>query len=125
MIDTFKTSLKQLFTSRYLTTMAIITLALAIAYLVFILVSVRPSELQVVTHYTAFGVSRFYTDQWWYLLGFGVFGLMTAFFHIALSIKVFVAKGHPLAIMVAWLGIAILLFAWITSFYIINVRSML
>ena len=125
MIETLKIHLKQLFTSRYLTTMAIITVVLAIAYLVFILVSVRPSELQVVTHYTAFGVSRFYTDQWWYLLGFGVFGLMTAFFHIALSIKLFVAKGHPLAIMVAWFGVAILLFAWITSFYIINVRSML
>ena len=125
MIETLKTAFKQLFTSRYLTTMAVITVALAVAYLIFIIVSVRPSELQVVTHYTAFGISRFYTDQWWYLLGFGVFGLLTAVFHIGLSIKMLVTKGRPLAILVAWMGIAILLFAWITSFYLINVRTML
>lgn len=125
MIETLKTAFKQLFTSRYLTTMAIIIIALAIAYLIFVIVSVRPSELQVVTHYTAFGISRFYTDPWWYLLGFGLFGLVTAFFHIALAIKIYIAKGHPLAIMVLWFGIAILLFVWITSFYLINVRSML
>jgi hypothetical protein len=91
--------------------------------LVFILINVRPSELQLVTHYTAFGVTQLYRDQWWYLLGFAVLGLFTAFFHTALAIKMYVTKGSPLAIMVLWLGIGIILFAWVMSFSIINVWS--
>lgn len=122
-ISTITQSLKELFTNRYLTVLAISSVVLSLLFLVYILIMVRPSELQLVTHYTAFGVTQLYRDQWWYLLSFGAFGLFTAFFHTALSIKMYVTKGHPLAIMIAWLGIGIILFAWIMSFSIINVWS--
>jgi len=122
-IETLKQSFKELFTNRYLTVLAIVSFVLALLFLVFILINVRPSELQLVTHYTAFGVTQLYRDQWWYLLGFAVFGLFTAFFHTALAIKMYVTKGSPLAIMVLWLGIGIILFAWVMSFSIINVWS--
>lgn len=121
--DKFSNSVKQLFTSRYLATLSIVLVILAVAYTVYIALSVRPSDLQLVTHYTAFGVTHIYRDQWWYLLSFAVFGLLVAFLHIALSIKVYEAKGRSLAIMVAWLGIAILAMAWVTSFSIINIWS--
>lgn len=121
--NTLTHSIKALFTNRYLATLCIIMVALAIAYTVFIVASVRPSELQLVTHYTAFGTTHLYRDQWFYLLGFAGFGLLAAFFHTALSIKIFLTKGHPLAIMFAWFGIGILVFAWIVSFSIINVWS--
>lgn len=121
--DKFSNSVKQLFTSRYLATLSIVLVILAVAYTVYIALSVRPSDLQLVTHYTAFGVTHIYRDQWWYLLSFAAFGLLVAFLHIALSIKVYEAKGRSLAIMVAWLGIAILAMAWVTSFSIINIWS--
>lgn len=121
--DKFSNSVKQLFTSRYLATLSIVLVVLAIAYTVYIALSVRPSDLQLVTHYTAFGVTHLYRDQWWYLLSFAVFGLLMAFLHIALSIKIYEAKGRSLAIMFAWLGIAILGMAWATSFSIINIWS--
>lgn len=122
-IQTIQTAIKELLTNRYLTVLASITAALAVLFVVYILVAVRPSELQLVTHYTAFGVTKLYRDQWFYLLGFGAFALIVAFMHISLSIKLYVTKGHPLAIMVAWMGIGILLFAWIVAFSIINVWS--
>lgn len=121
--DKFSNSVKQLFTSRYLATLSIVLVILAVAYTVYIALSVRPSDLQLVTHYTAFGVTHIYRDQWWYLLSFAAFGLLVAFLHIALSIKVYEAKGRSLAIMVAWLGIAILAMSWVTSFSIINIWS--
>lgn len=123
LLSTIKLSIKELLTNRYLTVLAIITAVLAVLFVVYILVAVRPSELQLVTHYTAYGVTKLYRDQWFYLLGFGAFALLVAFFHIGLSIKLYVTKGHPLAIMVAWMGIGILLFAWIVAFSIINVWS--
>lgn len=122
-ITTIQTSLKELITNRYLTTLAIVTALLAVLFLTYILLAVRPSELQLVTHYTAYGVTHLYRDQWFYLLTFGLFGLLVAFFHTAVAIKLYLTKGHPLAIMFAWLGIAIIVFAWITSFSIINVWS--
>jgi hypothetical protein len=122
--NTFTTALKELFTNRYLTTLSIVTVVLAIGYIIYILFAVRPGELQVVTHYTAYGVTHLYRDQWFYLLSFAVFALFVAFFHIVLSIKVFLTKGSPLAIMFAWFGVGIILFAWITSFWIINILSL-
>jgi hypothetical protein len=122
-ITTIKTSLKELITNRYLTVLAVITLLLTVLFVAYIILAVRPSELQLVTHYTAYGVTHLYRNQWWYLLGFAAFAIIVAIFHISLAIKLYITKGHPLAIMFAWLGIGILIFAWVTSFSIINVWS--
>ena len=94
-----------------------------LAYVTYILLTVHPSELQLVTHYTAYGVTHLYRDQWFYLLSFGIFGFLVAALHISLAIKLYITKGHPLAIMFAWLGIGIIVFAWVTSYAIINVWS--
>lgn len=120
---TIKTSLKELITNRYLTVLTVITLVLTVLFVAYILLAVRPSELQLVTHYTAYGVTHLYRNQWWYLLSFGGLAILIALFHISLAIKLYITKGHPLAIMFAWLGIGILIFAWVTSFSIINVWS--
>lgn len=116
-------SLKELTTNRYLTTLSIILGVLTLAFIVYILFAVRPSDLQLVTHYTAFGVTHLYRDQWFYLLSFAAFAVLVAFFHIAIAIKIYITKGHPLAIMFAWLGIGVIVFAWITAISIINVWS--
>ena len=121
--DTITQSLKELITNRYLTVLSAITVILAIAFVIFIGVTVRPSELQLVTHYTAYGVTHLYRDQWFYLLSFGAFAIIIALINIAIALKVYLTKGHPLAIMFAWISIGIMVFAWLTSFSIINVWS--
>lgn len=121
--QTIKQSLKELFTNRYLTVLSIITILLMIAFVTYIFVAVRPSELQLVTHYTAYGVTHLYRTQWFYLLTFALFAVFVAFFHIAIAIKLYLTKGHPLALLFAWVGIGILVFAWITAISIINVWS--
>jgi hypothetical protein len=119
----FVQSIKELLTNRYLTTLSIILVLLSAAFIVYILLTVRPSDLQLVTHYTAFGVTHLYRDQWFYLLTFVGFALLVAFMHVAIAIKLYITKGHPLAIMFAWFGIGIIVFAWITAISIINVWS--
>jgi hypothetical protein len=121
--DTITHSFKELITNRYLTVLSLVTILLAIAFVIYIAIVVRPSELQLVTHYTAYGVTHLYRDQWFYLLGFGAFAVIIAFINIAMALKVYLTKGHPLAIMFAWFGIGIMVFAWLTSFSIINVWS--
>ena len=121
--NTITESFKELITNRYLTVLSLVTIVLAIAFVIYIAVVVRPSELQLVTHYTAYGLTHLYRDQWFYLLGFGAFAVIAAFLNVAISLKVYLTKGHPLAIMFAWFGIGIIVFAWLTSFSIINVWS--
>lgn len=116
-------SIKELLTNRYLTTLSIIIVLLAVSLSIYIGVSVHPSDLQLVTHYTAFGVTHLYRDQWFYLFSFIGFALLAAILHIAIAVKLYLTKGHPLAIMFAWLGIGVLIFAWVTAMSIINVWS--
>ena len=123
LINTIKESFKALFTNRYLTVLSIITIVLSLSFVIYIIFAVRPSELQLVTHYTAYGVTHLYRSQWYYLLTFGGLAALVAFLHISISIKIYLAKGHPLAIMFAWMGIGVLIFAWVTAYSIINVWS--
>lgn len=117
------TSYKELITNRYLTVLTIVTIALALGFVAYILIAVHPSELQQVTHYTAFGVTHLYRDQWFYLLSFAAFSVLVAFLHISIAIKIYITKGHPLALMFAWVGIGILVFGWLTSIWLINILT--
>lgn len=119
----FVQSIKELVTNRYLTVLSIILVLLSVAFIIYIAATVHPTDLQLVTHYTAFGVTHLYRNQWFYLLSFIAFAILVAFLHIAIAIKLYVTKGHPLAIMFAWFGIGVIVFAWITAISIINVWS--
>lgn len=114
-------SLQLLITDRYLVILCGSLILLAIAFAVYVGLSVHPSEIQLVSHYSAFGVTHLYRDQWYYLLTFGAFGILAAVIHTILAIKLFTIKGHSVAIMFVWLGIAITLLAWITTTAVINV----
>ena len=114
-------SLQLLITDRYLVILCGSLILLAIAFAIYVGLSVHPSEIQLVSHYSAFGVTHIYRDQWYYLLSFGVFGILAAVIHTILAIKLFTIKGHSIAIMFVWLGIAITLLAWITTTAVINV----
>jgi hypothetical protein len=123
MKNTVKDSVKELLTNRYLTVLSGATILLAIVFAVYILIAVRPSDLQLITHYTAYGITNLYRNQWFYLWSFGLFALLAAFLPVAIGIKLYITKGHPLAIMFVWLGFGIIVFAWITAYAIINVWS--
>ena len=119
----FIQSIKQLLTNRYLTILSGVTIFLALSLTIFILVRVHPSDLQLVTHYTAFGVTHLYRDQWFYLLNFIGFAVIVAFVNIAITIRIYLLKGHPLAVLFAWFSIGLLVFTWIVALSIINVWS--
>ena len=115
--------LKTLITNRHLTVLSTLLVLLSIGFIIYLSITVRPSELQLVTHYTAYGLTHLYRDQWFYLLSFIGFTVLSTFFYITLAIKTYTLKGHPLAIMLLWIGIVTIIFAWVTAGSIINVWS--
>lgn len=92
---------------RYLTVLLASFLFLCLCLLIFVGVSIRPSELQVVVHYTSFGATNFYRDKWYYLLSFGGFVIIMATAHTMLTYKIHQLKGREFAVAFAWLGFII------------------
>ena len=119
----FKTAVKDLLSHRTLAVLAAGLLLLATALTVYIIATVHPSEVPLVTHYTAFGVAHLYRDQWFYLFTFAAFGFIAAFVHIALMVKMYGIKGYHAAVFIGWTGIGVLVFAWVIAAAIINVWS--
>lgn len=118
-----KDSLQRLVADRYLLVLSASIVLVAVSFAIYIGASVRPSELQLVTHYSAFGVTHLFRDQWYYLLLFGAFGLGVAAMHIALMVKILIVKDRQVAMLLGWMTLAILVFAWMCAYAVINVWS--
>ena len=117
------TTLKHVATDRtFIVAFAILTV-LVIIFCLFVGFGIRVSELQVVTHYTAFGSTNFYRDRWYYLLTFIAFGIVTLVLYGAIACKLFVQKGRELAIPFLWLGCAIVLIAFAVVSQVMRLAS--
>jgi hypothetical protein len=115
-------SLKQLLANRYLMTLSIATIVLAIGAALYIGLSIQPSELQVVVHYSAFGIRHLYLDHWYYLLTFVVFVLLVAVLNVIITTKIFMIKGGQFASLFAWLTLIVIVFGTAMAISVINYR---
>ena len=116
-------SFRSVLANRYLLVLSSVLVVLAVTFAIFVGLSVHPSELQQVSHCSAFGVTHLYRDQWFYLLLFGVFGLFVAILHVILAAKLLLIKGPQIALLFIWLGIAIIIMAWVTTYPVLNIFS--
>jgi hypothetical protein len=124
MKKTIQESFKQLISSRQVFAAWLVLTLLTIGAVLFIALSIRPSEVQLVTHYSAFGVTHLYRDQWYYLLSFAVFAVVVAILHTAIALKLLKLHYSRMpAIYTIWLGVAVVILCWITSSVVINVWS--
>lgn len=113
MITKLFAPLRQVITDRYVTTLTVIALLLLVSFCLYIGFHIHVSEIQVVTHYSAFGVTNFYHDRWYYLLTFVGFGVIIALMHTLLIGKLLVLKGRAFALAFGWFTITLTLISWI------------
>jgi hypothetical protein len=105
--------------------MALITLTLvSLIFCGYVAFNLHPSELQVVTHYSAFGATNFYRDKWYYLIGFILFGLLNVGVYGALACKLFLHKGRSIAIPFAWLGVVVAIVAMAVLYQVLKVAAL-
>ncbi len=110
----FETS-KQFMRDRTMVTCLAVLLLVGIAYIVYVSVSLQPSDLQVATRYTAFGDTHFYRNKWYYLLSFVVFGLIVMGTHMALAVKLYNRGQRPFALSLLVFTLLIFVIAWIMT----------
>lgn len=100
-------------------------LVLVTIYMAAIGLSIHSSERQIITHYSAFGITHFYFNQWFYLISFVLFGVVMAIINTVISIKLLLVKGRSLAVAFAWISIGIVLFSWSTASTILALGELL
>lgn len=104
---------------------ALIFLGLSsLLFSIYVALNIHPSELQIVTHYTAFGSTNFYRDKWYYLVGFVLFGILTLVTYTALACKIYRHKGRELAVPFVWLGVIMIILATTTVYQVLKVASL-
>jgi uncharacterized membrane protein len=117
-------STRQLLEDRSLTVLISVFLLGCIVLLIYLAAVIRPSELQVVVHYSSFGATNFYRDKWYYLLTFSVFVVLLALSHTLIAYRLLIAKGREFAIAFVWLGITVLIVAAALFYQILKVASL-
>lgn len=107
----FITYLRPFFGDRYIIVLVSLIALLALGICVYMGFIIRPTELQVVSHYTSFGGTNFYRDKWYYLLGFMAYVVLVTVAHLAIMIKIYAEKNRELAITFGWATVLLLIIA--------------
>ena len=99
----------------------IVFILACLAYCIFIGISLRPSDLQVAVHYTAFGDASFYREKWYYFVNFIAFGLMLMAMHTILAVKLYVQGRRQIALFFVGLSLLLVVIAWFLTRAILRV----
>lgn len=92
-----------------------------LTYCVFVGISLRPSDLQVAVHYTAFGDASFYREKWYYFINFIVLGLIMMIFHTILTVKLYIQGRRQIALFFISLSLLLVVIAWFLTRAILRV----
>ncbi|MDN5275321.1 MAG: hypothetical protein JWP06_1222 [Candidatus Saccharibacteria bacterium] len=114
-------SIKPILADRLMAILMILLILICLAYCIYVGVSLRPSDLQVAVHYSAYGETSFYRDKWYYLITFIVFGIMLAVMHTALVAKIYLQGHRQLALLFAWLSLLLIVIAWFMTWAVLKV----
>lgn len=96
-------------------------IVLCLAYVLFVVLSVRPSDLQISVHYTPFSETQYYRARWYYLLSFAGLGLLFAVINSGIAIKFFLQQRRQLALGFIGLSVLVVIIAWLIARSVLSV----
>ena len=114
-------SIKPILSDRFMVVLTIVFILMALMYCIYIGVSLRPSDLQVAIHYSAFGETNFYREKWFYFINFIVFGLIIMVTHTVLALKIYLQGRRPMALLFLWLSISLIIIAFLLTRAVLNI----
>lgn len=116
--------LKEAVSDRLALTVWIGFVILAVIVIITAAIHVQPSELQVTVHYTAFGVTNFYRDSWYYLVVFVLQAALLLIGHTLVTLKLFNQKGRNFALLFLVLSCAVAVIIELLFLGLYNVVSL-
>ena len=121
--DTVQQALRQVLGNRPLVLLIILMTVVGFIYSIAVAINIHPSDVTVYTRYTAFGEAHFYKNHWQYLITFVLFGPLVVIGHTALMVKLFAIERRQTALLVGWVGIAILVVAFVYTMAIMGLGN--
>jgi hypothetical protein len=114
-------SLQALFKDRTLLALMMLIVLLGISYIIYTALTLRPSDLQVATHYSAFGDTHYYRNSWYYMITFVVFGIAMIGTHLALIVKLLNNNLRGLSVAFAYFSLFLLVIAVIYTHSVLGI----
>jgi TRAP-type C4-dicarboxylate transport system permease small subunit len=106
----FQESFKKLLAERRLFASICGLILITIIVCLIVVFSIQPSNLQQVAHYSAFGISHLYTEQWFYLFVFLLYPIIVCILHIIIAIKILLTEeNRSLALVFVYLALGMIL----------------
>ena len=121
--DAVQQALRQVLGNRPLVLLIILMTIVGFIYSIAVAINIHPSDVTVYTRYTAFGEAHFYKNHWQYLITFVLFGPLVVIGHTALMVKLFAIERRQTALLVGWVGIAILVVAFLYTMAIMGLGN--
>lgn len=119
-----KTSFNESLKNRtYMTPFVIGGLIVLLTFVVGVF-NIRATELQVPVRYTSFGVTNFYTEQWFYQLVFMLFIAVVFAIHSFISLQLYKKKGVNFAVAFQWLTVVVLVLIFLTTLAIFRIADL-
>lgn len=113
-------TLKQLTKHKRLLWLLVVLVVFGLATTIFVGLTIESSELRIITHYTAYGSTHFYRDQWTYLIAFAVFIVMTVALGAGVALKLLRQDREPLALLYGWVSIGLIALALVTYIHLVR-----
>lgn len=114
-------SLQPLFKDRTLLALMMLIVLLGLSYITYTALALRPSDLQVATHYSAFGDTHYYRNSWYYMITFIVFGITMVGIHLALVVKLLNNNLRGLSVAFAYFSLFLLIIATIYTHSVLGI----
>lgn len=115
-----KLSLKRITADRPFLFLMVSLASVGLIYCLAVAFNIHQSDVTVYSRYTAFGVAHFYKSHWQYLISFVAFGLIVTLGHLGLMVKLHGIERRWAAVAAGWVGIAILLIAFVYTFAVMT-----
>ena len=119
-----KETISQMLRDRSMVIALMVIVLLLVTIIVIGAIYIRPSDLQVPVRYSAYGITNFYRDKWYYEIILVLFGFILAGLHLSISVRLFQTKGRQLSLAFLWLTVGLLAITATLLLAILQVASL-
>jgi len=93
---------------------------LAAVYILFTLLSIRNSDIQLINHYSGLGDTHFYKAKWYSLYEFTLFGLIVGVMNVVMLSRLKLAGRRNVGIVIGWITLLVLVLAFIYTYQVLH-----
>ena len=96
------TSIKTIMSDRWLAGLIVFNIIFAIIVVIVLAAHIKPRETQVITQYSAFGITSLYRDYWYTLWFYALLEVVAVVGHSILAVKLVKLERCHLGLALAW-----------------------